>query len=164
MIITFSIIGLLCVLGGLFAWFTRDTHLVRIKKGQVMEFKTSFELTGLPIIIFYQGKKRYNFLFDSGSNVSYIDSNTDIQVSTMIGTDSFTSASGMGEQCSVHNVKLYHNDKEFVCPIRKTNLRPAFDDMKQSYGITLSGIIGCDFMHKYSYCIDFKEMVIYVRK
>ena len=58
------ILIMLGVLGYIYWIYTRDTYIVRIKKKEIMEFKTSMELSGLPFITFYQGDKAYNFLLD----------------------------------------------------------------------------------------------------
>ena len=81
-----SLIYVMCALAvigiiGVFYWlFTIDSYIVRVKKNQVMEFKTSMDLSGLPIITFYQGKKKYNFLLDTGSNISYVNIKSDVEV------------------------------------------------------------------------------------
>ena len=121
-------------------------------------------LAGLPIIIFYQGDKKYNFLLDSGSNVSYINASSDIDRDTSIGNDSYVGSAGGGNACTVHNIKLYLEGQEYDHIFRATDLNGPFAEVKSSYGITLSGILGTDFFARYKYCLDFKELVCYVRK
>ena len=72
-IIILSIVILIIL--GIFSirWYTRDTYIVRVKKGTIMDFKSAVDLTGVPMITFTQGDKKYNFIVDTGSNVSYIN-------------------------------------------------------------------------------------------
>ena len=141
-----------------------DTHIVRVKKHQIMEFKSSFDLTGLPIIVFYQGDRKYNFLIDSGSNLSYVDQNSHIEMQMTNNKDVFMGANGTDMSCQYAHLKLYRDTLEYQTVVAVADLGQAFAELKSSYGVTLTGIIGCDFMNKYSYCLDFKELVVYARK
>ena len=129
-----------------------------------MEFKSSFDLTGLPIIVFYQGDRKYNFLIDSGSNLSYVDQNSHIELQMTNNKDVFMGANGTDMSCQYAHLKLYRDTLEYQTVVAVADLGQAFAELKSSYGVTLTGIIGCDFMNKYSYCLDFKELVVYARK
>lgn len=144
--------------------YTLDTHIVRVPKGQVMEFKTSMELTGLPIITFYQGKESYNFLLDTGSNVSYVNEASNLEVTKTGIKDVFVGAEGKDIDCEKAHIKLYRNTLEYECEVSLANLEVAFGEIKNCYGVPLSGILGNDFFTKYKYCLDFKELVAYIRK
>ena len=70
------LIATLCIVAvitGIIIYYNSNTVLIKTNPNQVFGFKTSIELTGLPIIVFYQNNKKYNFLLDTGSNVSYIN-------------------------------------------------------------------------------------------
>lgn len=143
--------------------YTRDTYIVRIKKNQIIEFKSSFDLTGLPIIVFYQGDKKYNFLIDSGSNITYINQDSDIERQMTDNKDVFMGANGSDISCQYANINLYRDNAKYEIKIAVANLNNAFAELKSNYGVQLTGIIGCDFMNKYKYCIDFKECIVYAR-
>jgi hypothetical protein len=66
--------------------------------------------------------------------------------------------------CQYAVLKLYRDNLEYKTTVAVADLGQAFVELKSCYGVTLTGIIGCDFMNKYSYCLDFKELVIYARK
>ena len=38
-----------------------------------MSFREAIDLVGLPIVTFYQGDRKYNFLLDTGANLSVIN-------------------------------------------------------------------------------------------
>lgn len=159
------LVTILFIIGAFSAWWlTKGTYIVKVKKDQVMEFKSAIDLAGLPVITFYQGENKYNFLLDTGSNVSYLNNSVDIKTSEPVGTDSFIGASGTSQDCVVATVVLYHSKKAYEQLIRKTNLSAAFTEIKNTTGVQLSGILGNDFFTKYQYCLDFKEFVCYSRK
>ena len=155
---------LLCILGIILYYNFSDTHIVRINKKQIMEFKTSMDLTGLPIITFYQGKNKYNFLLDTGSNVSYINSKSDVEVQKNNTKDVFMGADGVDKPCEWAFVKFYREAVEYDCKVIVADLDAAFTELKNCWGVTVNGILGNDFFTKYKYCLDFKEQVVYVRK
>ena len=72
------LIATLCIVAvitGIIIYYTNNTVLIKTNPNQVFGFKTSIELTGLPIIVFYQNNKKYNFsvnyesLSESGEKV-----------------------------------------------------------------------------------------------
>ena len=165
-----SLIYVMCALAiigviGAFYWlFTIDSYIVRVRKNQVMEFRSSMDLSGLPIITFYQGKKKYNFLLDTGSNISYVNIKSDVEVEKTGTKDVFMGASGEDLNCEGAKIKLYHGDIEYDCNVSIADLDNAFTELKNCYGVTLTGILGNNFFTKYQYCLDFKELVCYARK
>lgn len=145
-------------------WYTlRDKHVIKIDKGTVMDFGNAMDLAGLPIVVFYQKGKKYNFLLDTGSNVSYVNGGSDIEISDVYANEESITAGG-NMNVSVHTIELEYKEAKYQCAVRKADLTGPFNDVKSTYGVTLTGIIGCDFMDKYKYCLDFKEMIVYVRK
>lgn len=144
--------------------YTRDTNIIRIKRGSIMEFKTSFELSGLPIISFYQGDKVYHFLVDTGSNVSYVNVKSDIKIVPTGIKDVYLGAEGKDMDCEKANIVLYKNGLKYEHIVHVADFNAAFTELKKEYGVFVTGIIGCDFMDRYNYCLDFKEYTLYTRK
>ena len=144
-------------------YYTRDTYIVRVNKHQVMEFKTAMDLTGLPIITFYQGKNKYNFLLDTGSNTSYINCKSSIEVVKTGKQDTFMGSSGEDKDCEWGTIKLYRGDTEYNCDVIIADLDAAFVELKNCWGVSISGLLGNNFFVKYKYCLDFKELVAYRR-
>jgi hypothetical protein len=129
-----------------------------------MEFKTSMDLTGLPIITFYQGKEKYNFLLDTGSNMSYVNIKSNVKVVKTGVKDVFMGAEGKDINCEHGIVSLYRDKVDYECNVSLADLDIAFTELKNEYGVTIVGILGNDFFVKYKYCLDFKELVAYIRK
>lgn len=160
------IIILITIIGA--AWFiywlyTRDTYIVKINKKEIVDFKTSMELSGLPIVTFYQGSNKYNFLLDTGSNVSYVNIKSDLKVVPTGVSDTFMGSNGVDAACEQVVVCLYRNDLKYEHSMNAADLSAAFTEVKKEYGILVTGILGNDFFTKYKYCLDFKELVAYQR-
>lgn len=131
---------------------------------EAMSFRQGLDLTGLPIVTLGQGENRFNFILDTGSDISMIDSNAmpfikhevlpDIEGS-VIGMD------GIMHKTTVCNVTMYYKDKslEFDCLVK--DLSDSFKTMKNRYGVNLHGMIGSKFFNKYKYILDFNEMIAY---
>lgn len=145
-------------------WLTRDTKFIKVERGQQFDIKNSLDLTGLSVIVLCQGEKKYNFMLDTGSNVSYINRGSEIELSEVLGKDSMTSANGNVSECSVHNATLYYAQRRFDIPVRVTDLGTIFNATKEEFGVTLTGILGSDFLQKYKYVLDYAECVVYSRK
>lgn len=142
----------------------RESENQRVANGQIFSFKESLDLAGLPIITFRQGNNKFNFLLDTGSNVSYINGTSLIETIPIDSKDSFIGAEGVSKECQLCYIKLCYKDAEYQQTFRVADLTAAFSQVKTATGVTLNGIIGNDFMEKYKYCIDFKEYLVYQRK
>ena len=165
-IIILSIVILIIL--GIFSvrWYTRDTYIVRVKKGTIMDFKSAVDLTGVPMITFTQGDKKYNFIVDTGSNVSYINQAAGMEYTPIEGSkETFIGAGGNGNaECSLGMLKLTRGDREFNFRVRVADLSAALNDFQQTFGVHAHGLLGNDIMTDHQYCIDFKEFIIYERK
>lgn len=160
-IITLMILGIFSVW-----WYTRDTYIVRVKKGTIMDFKSAVDLTGVPMITFAQGDKKYNFIVDTGSNVSYINQAAGMDYTPIEGSkETFIGAGGSGNaECSLGMLKLTRGNREFNFKVRVADLSAALNDFQQTFGVHAHGLLGNDIMTDHQYCIDFKEFIIYERK
>ena len=163
-----AIISFVALIIGIFSmWlYTRDTYIVRVKKGTVIDFKSIMELTGVPMITFYQKDKKYNFIVDTGSNVSYINGTSGIEY-TPIGNskETFIGAGGTSNsECTMGLVSLSRNGDNFDFNARVADLEAPFIDFQQTFGVKAHGLLGNDILRNKHYCIDFKECVIYERK
>ena len=165
-IIILSIVILIIL--GIFSvrWYTRDTYIVRVKKGTIMDFKSAVDLTGVPMITFTQGDKKYNFIVDTGSNVSYIKQAAGMEYTPIEGSkETFIGAGGNNkEERNKSMLKLTRGDREFNFRVRVADLSAALNDFQQTFGVHAHGLLGNDIMTDHQYCIDFKEFIIYERK
>lgn len=140
----------------------------RQKKQSIMSFKEALDLTDVPIVTFYEGDTKLNFLLDTGSSDSHISqtaANILQKTPTKIG---FSCTTAMGKTSDeVHQVEAVLSYKGSDYPhtlIIMPTLDTAFEEVKKTSGVQLHGILGSDFFNKYNYVLDFKDMIAYVRK
>lgn len=133
-----------------------------------ISFMETFNLTEMPIVTFLAGDTKINFLLDTGASRSYIASNaSDFVTGTeaICGMD-VTSAKGTDRMtCKMIETVLTYKDRNYdVRLFVNKDLDTSFGDLKTQKGITLHGILGADFLDKYSYVMDFEKYVAYPKK
>lgn len=131
-----------------------------------MSFKEAMDLVELPVVTFYNGDKKFNFLLDTGATVSVIDSNV---------LDNFphekAEATGVlwgmeGNKVNVSYIKasLMYRDKLYEEDFQVVDMSASFSAVKAESGVTLSGILGNSFFKKYQYILDFNSLIAYSKK
>lgn len=131
-----------------------------------MSFKETLDLTGLPCVTFEQGDKKFNFLLDSGSTDSIIDSNIIKEINhkkinrkfSLVGLD------GIKRKTDLCEIPLWYKTKEYVDIFLISDMSSIFGDIKKECGANLHGIIGTSFMDKYKYVLDFQKLIAYSKK
>lgn len=130
-----------------------------------ISFRESMDLTELPVVTFYNGDKKLNFLLDTGSNISHINSSSlsllehekiDMQAETM----GFEGNKVSNEFC---RMTVFYKNQKFEDEFSITDLDEAFNVIKQENGVQIHGILGSKFFEKYRYVLDFSELIAYTR-
>ena len=122
-----------------------------------MSFKEAMDLVELPVVTFFNGKKKLNFLLDTGSNISQINSSVLplLDYKKIDGKDMDV----MGIEGNKVNTKF--------CEINEFcihNLDEAFAIIKEESGVQIHGILGSLFFQKYKYILDFNSLIAYNKK
>lgn len=132
-----------------------------------MSFKEAMDLTDLPVVTFYQGDKKINFLLDTGSNDSLINGDAVKKLELAYEkTQSISEVYGIGGKTVVSHVNInfeYKNIK-FKYNFQVANLTPTFDVIKQETGVVIHGILGSCFFKEFKYILDFDKFVAYSKK
>lgn len=137
----------------------------RKKNNSKISFRESMDLTELPVVTFYNGDKKLNFLLDTGSNVSHINSSV-IHLLDHTKTDQKTDTIGMeGNKVSndICKMTVYYRNQRFEEDFIISDLNDAFDIIKQENGVQIHGILGSKFFEKYRYVLDFDELIAYIK-
>lgn len=137
-----------------------------------ISFKESLDLSDLPIITFFCGDKKLNFLLDTGSTHTHISSETRDSLSdedvteTNYGDDIETIGfNGDKEVQKSILISLKYKDTEYPTKVYvNSGLSMAFKEIKDKNGIQLHGVLGNDFFNVYDYIIDFKDFIVYSKK
>lgn len=135
------------------------------KNDSKISFKESMDLTELPIVTFYNGDKKLNFLLDTGSNVSHINSSI-IHLLDHTKTDQKVDTIGMeGNKVSndICKMTVCYRNQRFEEDFIISDLNNAFDIIKQEDGVQIHGILGSKFFEKYKYILDFSELIAYIK-
>lgn len=142
-------------------------NVVEKKSTQFMSFRESLALADLPVVTFYQGEQKLNFLLDTGATLSVIDKKMVNKVKTKFN-DTISKTIGV-EGKEINNIinvdiQFRYKEREFTDTFQVIDMSSTFDSIKQSTGVNIHGIIGSTFMQRYKYILDFKEMIAYSKK
>lgn len=135
----------------------------RNKNTSVMSFRESLDLTGLPIVTFKNGEEKLNFILDTGASKSLIDSNalefiqyTELEdVSISYGVD------GIPHSTPYVGITLSYKDKNYPEVFKVMDMSTSFGKLKQDYGVNVHGLLSSSFFERYSYILDFENMIVY---
>lgn len=135
------------------------------KNKSKISFKEAMDLVELPIITFNNKGQKLNFLLDTGSNVSYINSSVlpflEYQMlDKEILTFGVEGNKVINQFCSMD---ISYRKQTFNEDFSISNLDDAFNIIKQEDGVQLHGILGSKFFEKYRYVLDFKDLIAYIR-
>lgn len=148
------------LLAGFAGYFGNKISLAN--KGQV-SFREAYDLTGLPIVTFKQGKFKFNLLVDTGSTKSVI-------LPSLLEVIKYTELNEKGTifgmEGNIINTtyvsttfNLHKNGYEETFQV--VDMSSAFNSIKQDTGVTIHGILGNSFFEKYGYVLDFKDFIAY---
>ena len=132
-------------------------------KHNEISFKAGFDLTDMPVITLYQGDKKFNFLLDTGSTDSIIDSNIlkEINYKVKNTVSNLFGMEGQTKQVRSCEITLYFGNKGYTYDYLINDMSQAFGQIKDSTGVNLHGIIGSKFFNKFKYVLDFDELIAY---
>lgn len=135
------------------------------KKSSEISFREAMDLAELPVITFYNGDKKINFLLDTGSNISYLnESIVSSLVTESTGEESnIIGIEGNKVNCKICKMIIRRKNQKFEEEFSIADLDKAFSIVKKESGVQIHGILGSRFFEKYKYVLDFKDYVAYVR-
>lgn len=129
-------------------------------------FGTGIDLTGLPIVTFKQGDKKFNFILDSGSVCCVVNSVILSEFEYKEYSKEYHVVGIGGEIVHVPSCQIalsYRNSiYEHQYAIR--DLTQVFKTIKEDSGVNLHGILGTDFFTKFKYVLDFDELIAYSKQ
>lgn len=132
-------------------------------KSTALSFRSAMELTNLPIVTFYSGKKKLNMLLDTGSTDNII-SKEHLENIFVVETGEkrpIFGKDGIITYDEVVNVTISYSGLKFDVNVLSTDMKDAFDIIKKESGVTIHGILGSDFFARYKYILDFDKLMFY---
>lgn len=157
--IIISIIVLIIIFG---CYSIISLTINKSKNKTIVEFRESLEIAGIPITKFKVSGKELNFIIDSGSSMSCISSKTAELIKADVSASQMKSIIGVGgntkpssetvvvleDVFSLYEITFQVNDA----------LNKSFNRFEKSYGITVHGIIGNDFLSRYGFILNYNKM------
>lgn len=131
-----------------------------------MSFQNSMDLTELPIVTFYQDKKKINFILDTGATCCTIDEGylkelehkkLDIETS-QYGID------GNKKTLKTCSINITYKEKKYNVPCIIRDLSALSESIKKESGVTVHGIIGTNFFNSCNYVLDFEQYIAYSKE
>ena len=131
-----------------------------------MSFREAIDLVGLPIVTFYQGDRKYNFLLDTGAKLSVINQATleNIEHTLLEKTGNLYGVDGINREVSFATIDLVYKSNSYTEEFQVLDMQNTIDQVKAESGVNMVGIIGNEFFRKYKYVLDFDELVAYSKK
>ena len=147
------------------AFITNTIDDIRKRNNSKISFKEAMDLVELPVVTFYNGDTKLNFLLDTGSNVSYINSSIiPLLVHEKTGKEMNTiGIEGNKVSNQFCKMSVTYKNQVFEEEFSIADLDEAFGVVKQESGIQIHGILGSKFFERYKYVLDFKELTAYIK-
>jgi predicted aspartyl protease len=135
------------------------------KKNSEISFREAMDLVELPVITFYNGDRKINFLLDTGSNISYLNKSvvSSLVVESTGEESNIIGIEGNKVNCKICKMIIKRKNQEFEEEFSIADLDKAFRIVKEESGVQIHGILGSRFFEKYKYVLDFKDYIAYVR-
>lgn len=136
---------------------------VRKSKKDKMSFRETMDLTGLPIVTFKQGDKKFNFILDTGAFSSIIDSRVlnNMEYTPLAGTSVGYGIDGKEHTMEQVGVVLTYKDKKYSDAFRVLDMSASFDSFKRDYGVNVHGLLSSSFFERYKYVLNYEELAAY---
>lgn len=135
------------------------------KKNSEISFREAMDLVELPVITFYNGGRKINFLLDTGSNISYLNKSvvSSLVVESTSEESNIIGIEGNKVNCKICKMIIRRKNQEFEEEFSIADLDKAFRIIREESGVQIHGILGSRFFEKYKYVLDFKDYIAYVR-
>lgn len=159
---------IICFLVAVIAAFSRDALNLWLSKKAGFSLKEIMTDVGIPIVTLKNGEKEFNFILDTGSDISHIDSNVKDSLSDTeeVEGDNPTVITANGSVEGNNNwirVPLNYKKQSFVEDFMPLDLHDSFEVLREDTGIQLHGILGGTFLRKYRYVLDYVDLVAYTK-
>lgn len=137
-----------------------------LKGTDIMSFKESLDLAELPVVTFYQGDQKLNFLLDTGSNNCIIDSSilNKIEHKKLNLTSNLIGLDNISRTVDLCTIKMSYKNNTFEYQYLIQDMKGPFDAIKKDTGVTINGILGSRFFNDFRYVLDFAELIAYSKK
>ena len=120
--------------------------------------------TSIPFIKVKHNNISFNLVIDTGCTTSCIDKEVlDLLVHNVTNqaTDGIIYADGSSDdKVQIVEIPITIGDQEYVEQFNAVNFRAMSQQVKDTFGITIRGLLGSEFLYKHSLILDFDKHLI----
>ena len=120
--------------------------------------------TSIPFIKVKHNNISFNLVIDTGCTTSCIDKEVlDLLVHNVTNqaTDGIIYADGSSDdKVQIVEISITIGDQEYVEQFNAVNFRAMSQQVKDTFGITIRGLLGSEFLYKHSLILDFDKHLI----
>ena len=122
-----------------------------------ISFDSVYGESGLPVVTLSNDGKIFNFLVDTGANLSLINAShlNDLKHEKIAGEGTLFGMEGNVQRVEFVTAILSHNKDNFNVEFQVTNLDNAFNMIEKKHGILIHGVLGTEFLEANKGKIDF---------
>jgi hypothetical protein len=143
-------------------------NLIDSRKASIKTVSLQKQMPGnLPIISLSNNNKVFNFILDSGSNISHIcEKYYKNIISTPLGVFADGEVTGLGGKdigvtmCEAMFKDVAGHEYNIKLSVSK-GLNAVIRNIKEATGVQVHGLLGTDFLRDYNYVLDFKTLEVY---
>lgn len=136
------------------------------RRTNLLYFEEAISKSGLPVVTLSNKGRKFMFLLDTGSNYSIINSEALSQVEHSIVEGATGEVYGMDGnivKISYAHISLESENTTFEDNFQVVDMSSAFANLKENQGVEIIGIIGSNFMSRYNFILDFKDLIAYTK-
>ena len=120
--------------------------------------------TSIPFIKVKHNNISFNLVIDTGCTTSCIDKEVlDLLVHNVTNqaTDGIIYADGSSDdKVQIVEIPITVGDQEYIEQFNAVNFRAMSQQVKDTFGITIRGLLGSEFLYKHSLILDFDKHLI----
>lgn len=136
-----------------------------VKGHSTVSFQEAMDLVELPIITVQNNNTKINLLLDTGSNSSYISPSVlnGLKYDELELSNTTVGFGGGATHTRGCIMKIKYKKLSFEDTFIIMQSDDVFSAIKQECGVQVHGILGSKFFDRYSYVIDFKDLIAYIK-
>ena len=134
-----------------------------MKEYRKVSLQQSLIHLGLPLILIKAQAKNLCFLLDTGSNINVLDRRVAefFQLSSGTAQQQQFGIDGTLRTTNVVEMTFSLEEREYKAAFSVMDLSSAFGKVEEESGIQIHGLLGCSFMERQKWVLDFEKLCLF---